>query len=242
MNAVRQFFVHGNGAWVASLTAVICFIAGIAVTAHVGYTVRSEIMSQNKREAVASLSEVRAKLEGEFGRTVAYGIGLRANVVESANEPFDARRYDAVAADLIDGNPVIRSIGLAPDNILQAVYPLQPNQSAIGLNYRTNASQWPAIKKAMLSREIVIAGPLELVQGGRALLVRIPVFPPSQPGQPMAERPYWGCAVSCGRSGRLDASCRYCGHGQATSDRHHRQGRFHARTSAYIRQFWPDGY
>lgn len=192
MNALRQFFVHSNGAWVASLTAVICFLAGIAVTAHVGYTVRSEIMSQNKRQAVANLSEVRAKLEGELNRTVAYGIGLRANVIESSNKPFNARKYDAIASDLIDENPVIRSMGLAPDNVLQAVYPYQPNQSAIGLDYRLNTSQWPAIRQAMLSREIVIAGPLELVQGGRALLIRIPVFPPSELGQPMPERPYWG--------------------------------------------------
>lgn len=195
MSGLRQYFAYTNGTWVASLVAVVCFLAGVALTAHVGNTVRSELVSQNKREAVARLSEVRARLEGELSRTVAYGLGLRANVIHFADQPFEAAHYEAVAADLIDGNPVIRSIGLAPNNILRAVYPHQPNQAAIGLNYRMNTSQWPAIRKAMLERDVVIAGPLELVQGGRALLIRIPVFPPVSPGQPLAERSYWGVAT-----------------------------------------------
>lgn len=195
MSGIRQYFANTNGIWVASIVAILCFLIGVAVTAHVGQTVRSELISQNKREAVARLSEVRAKLEGELSRTVAYGLGLRANVIHFADEPFDAAHYDTIAADLISGNPVIRSIGLAPNNILRAVYPHQPNQAAIGLNYRMNTSQWPAIRKAMLEREVVVAGPLELVQGGRALLIRIPVFPPATPGQPLAERPYWGVAT-----------------------------------------------
>lgn len=194
MNGLRQLFAHTNGTWAASLVAVMCFLSGIAVTAHVGQTVRSELISQNKRDALANLSEVRAALESELSRTVAYGLGLRAYIIQFVDKPFNPEDYTAITRDLIEGNPVIRSVGLAPNNILQAVYPHQPNEAAIGLNYRMNTSQWPAIREAMLSRKVVVAGPLELVQGGRALLVRIPVFPPENPAQPVNERAYWGIA------------------------------------------------
>ncbi len=70
-----------------------------------------------------------------------------------------------------------------------------PNQAALGLNYRMNTAQWPAIQQAMVTRDVVIAGPLELVQGGRALLIRIPIFPASFLGQPLKERSYWGVAT-----------------------------------------------
>lgn len=195
INLTRNTFSKSNGTWVASIVAAVCFLAGIAVTAHVGQLVRNELISQHQRHAIASLSEARARLEGELGRTVAYGLGIRAYVTQFVDKPFDIEDYREIGVELIEENPSIRSIGLAPNNILRAVFPFEPNQSAIGLNYRMNTAQWPAIRKAMMTREVVIAGPLELVQGGTALLIRIPVFPAAFPGQPMDERSYWGVAT-----------------------------------------------
>jgi diguanylate cyclase (GGDEF)-like protein len=194
-NLTRFTISKTNGTWVASVVAAVCFLAGITVTAHVGQLVRSELVSQHKREAVASLSEARARLEGEISRTVAHGLGIRAYVAQFVDKPFDMQDYREIAVELIEENPSIRSIGLAPDNILRAVFPFAPNQTAIGLNYRMNTAQWPAIREAMMSRKVVIAGPLDLVQGGTALLIRIPVFPAAFPGQPITERNYWGVAT-----------------------------------------------
>ncbi|MEE4014076.1 diguanylate cyclase [Roseibium sp. FZY0029] len=191
----RRLFSKSNGTWAASVVAAVCFLAGIAVTAHVGQLVRNELVSQHKRQAVAFLSEARARLEGEINRTVAYGLGIRAYVSRFVEQPFNMEDYRAIAAELIEENPSIRSIGLAPNNILRAVYPLEPNRAALGLNYRMNTAQWPAIRQAMMTREVVIAGPLDLVQGGRALLIRIPIFPASFIGQPLKERSYWGIAT-----------------------------------------------
>ena len=195
INLSRSAFSKSNGTWVASIVAAVCFLAGIAVTAHVGQLVRNELVSQHKREAIASLSEARARLEGEISRTVAHGLGIRSYVTQFVDQPFNMEDYQGIASELIEENPSIRSIGLAPNNILRAVFPLEPNQSAIGLNYRMNTAQWPAIREAMMSREVVIAGPLELVQGGKALLIRIPIFPALAPGQPIEERSYWGVAT-----------------------------------------------
>jgi diguanylate cyclase (GGDEF)-like protein len=194
-NLTRSPFYNSNGAWIASVVAVVCFLIGMTVTVHVGQLVRAELVSQQKRAAIADLSEIRARLEGEINRTVAHGLGIRAYVSQFHDKPFEAADYLEIATDLVEENSSIRSIGLAPGNILQAVYPLMPNQAAIGLDYSKNAAQWPAIQKAMESREVVIVGPLELVQGGSALLIRIPVFPAAFPGQPMIERSYWGVAT-----------------------------------------------
>ncbi len=191
----RKLGFGSNGAWVASVVAIVCFLSGIAVTAHVGLLVRNELVSQHKQDISMELSEARARLEGEISRTVAHGLGFRAYIAQLEGQPFRPEDYRDIAADLIEKNPSIRSIGLAPENILQAVYPLEPNQAALGLDYRLNASQWPAVEQAMQSRQVVIAGPLELVQGGRALLIRIPVFPALFAGQPLEDRAYWGVAT-----------------------------------------------
>lgn len=191
----RKLIFRSNGAWVASVVAIICFLSGIAVTAHVGLLVRNELVSQHKRDVGAELSEARARLEGEISRIVAHGLGFRAYLAEFNERQFDPADFQNIAGELIAENPSIRSIGLAPGNIVRAVYPIEPNQAALGLDYRSNASQWPAVEQAMLSRETVIAGPVELVQGGRALLIRIPVFPAAFIGQSLKDRVYWGMAT-----------------------------------------------
>ena len=195
INLARHMFLRLSGAWAASIVALACIVAGAAITTHVARLVRSELVSQHKRDAFAGLSEARARLEGELSRTVAHALGIRAYVAQFHDKPFDMADYREIATDLLEENASIRSIGLAPDNILLAVYPFEPNRAAIGLNYRTNALQWPAIRRSMLTREVVISGPLELVQGGRALLIRIPVFPAAYAGEPMKERMYWGIAT-----------------------------------------------
>ncbi len=190
-----KFAFTSNGAWVASVVAIICFLTGIAVTAHVGLLVRNELVSQHKQTVRTELSEARARLEGEISRIVAHGLGFRAFLAEFNDRPFVPADYQNIANELFAENPAIRSIGLAPDNIVRAVYPMEPNQAALGLDYRSNASQWPAVERAMNSRETVISGPLQLVQGGRALLIRIPVYPAAFADQPLKDRSYWGVAT-----------------------------------------------
>ncbi len=187
--------LKASGTWVASIAAVFCFFVGIALTGYVGLLVRGELVYHHKSDVIAELSDIRAKLELEISRAVAHGLGLRDFLGEFQGDPFEPDDFRNIATELLETNSSIRSIGIAPGNVLQAVYPLASNESAIGLDYRSNAAQWPAVEQAMRSREIVISGPVDLVQGGRALLIRIPVYPAGFTSQPLAERSYWGVAT-----------------------------------------------
>ena len=70
----------------------------------------------------------------------------------------------------------IRNIAAAPDLVIKYMYPLEGNEAALGLNYRTQPKQIQSVLKAKQSRELSLAGPLNLVQGGLGLISRIPVF------------------------------------------------------------------
>lgn len=204
---IREFFLStANGVWVAVLAGAICFVLGLAFTYHVSGLVQNLVVSQQKQEAVARLAEARARLEGAIGQAVALGQGLRSLVVDRQNRSLDQTLFSRIGAELIDGNPIIRLIALAPDNIVSMVYPLTGNAKAIGLNYRLNAQQWPSIREAMIRRSEVVDGPTQLVQGGRALMVRIPIYPPERPGQALAERQYWGVATMVVDEANLMAS------------------------------------
>jgi sensor domain CHASE-containing protein len=59
---------------------------------------------------------------------------------------------------------------------LTYVYPVEGNEKAIGLNYKTIPTQWPAVRKVIEGRKTVVAGPLTLVQGGTAIIGRSPIY------------------------------------------------------------------
>ena len=78
----------------------------------------------------------------------------------------------------------IRNIGLAPGNRITFIYPLKGNEAALGLYYPDNAQQWPMVEKTIKSRKPLLAGPLQLAQGGLGLIYREPVF--------LQDGSYWG--------------------------------------------------
>lgn len=73
------------------------------------------------------------------------------------------------------GEHDLRNIGLARDMVLQFMYPIEGNEAAVGLDYRTLPDQIEAVEQALSMNEIVLAGPLTLVQGGEGLIARIPI-------------------------------------------------------------------
>lgn len=76
---------------------------------------------------------------------------------------------------LIGSHTDIRNIAVAPGLIIEYMYPISGNEQAIGLDYRKNAAQFEAVKRALTADEMILAGPINLVQGGQGLIARIPI-------------------------------------------------------------------
>lgn len=76
-----------------------------------------------------------------------------------------------------------RNIGVAPNNIIDYIYPHEGNEAAIGLRYQDIKEQWPQIQQLMQSGNAQFIGPFTLVQGEEAFAFRVPVF---------VDNTYWG--------------------------------------------------
>ena len=81
----------------------------------------------------------------------------------------------------------VELITLAPDDVVKYVYPYEGNEALLTLDYRTLPEQWRTVNKARDIHEILIAGPLNSVQGGRVLIAQVPIF-----SDPIYHRDYWG--------------------------------------------------
>lgn len=194
---------HSKGLWAAVAVAICSLIGGSLLTSHVAGLVEDIIAAQHQQKALTKLSEARTRLEGQVGSAISLGKGLRGYVIQ---DELTQDEFSKFGSELIDDVPFIRSLGLAPDNIVKFIYPYSGNAAIIGLDYRLIPKQWPSIEKAMESRSSVLSGPVEMVQGGRHLMVRVPVFPPAYPKQPIAERSYWGVATLVLDEGELFAA------------------------------------
>lgn len=89
------------------------------------------------------------------------------------------------------GENDLRNIGLARDMVIQFMYPIEGNEAAVGLDYRTLPDQFEAVDLARKVNEIVLAGPLALVQGGEGIVARIPI---SRRDESTGRETFWGMA------------------------------------------------
>ena len=115
-----------------------------------------------------------ARIETELNANVYLANGLVAYVT-AVREPT-ATEIQAALKTLFQFGRHLRNIGIAPGNRLTHVYPLKGNEGAIGLYYPDQAAQWPAVQQAIERRTTVLAGPVQLKQGGVGLVSRTPVF------------------------------------------------------------------
>ena len=91
------------------------------------------------------------------------------------NPSLSQSDYEVAMKPLIGSHTDIRNIAVAPGLIIKYMYPIEGNEQAIGLDYRKIPAQFEAVKRALTANEMVLAGPIKLVQGGQGLIARIPI-------------------------------------------------------------------
>lgn len=84
--------------------------------------------------------------------------------------------FEPQAANLIASLGGITNLQLAPDGVIQQIYPLAGHEKALGHNILQDDRRRSTALTAIETRQLTVAGPFELVQGGQAVIGRYPVF------------------------------------------------------------------
>lgn len=172
----------------ASFVPALLVMTVVAIAGFVLDRQAESLSRERMRAAVTSqVSVIRARLEGNVASNVQLVRGL---VSVLATEPdMDVERFNALASNIFRERSQLRSVAAAPDLVVSMSYPLRGNEAAIGLDYRDFPNQWNAVRRAMETGRLVLAGPLDLVQGGQGLIGRFPVYLNAETG---SERLFWG--------------------------------------------------
>lgn len=93
-----------------------------------------------------------------------------------SNPELNTVEFNRIASCLFNKASSLKSIALAPVFQFTHVYPLEDNQSIIGVKLENIPEQWLQVLQAKYENLMLLSGPLPLIQGGEGLLARVPVY------------------------------------------------------------------
>jgi signal transduction histidine kinase/CheY-like chemotaxis protein len=171
------------------LLSLIAFILGVSLSILLGRIDSERQFGNEKIKVLSELSAMRVHLEGVVTSTFNLTQGMVHYISHQHDISIDL--FNAMTKRALQENRHIRNIALAPNNVIRWVYPLQGNERAIGLNYKENPQQRESVQNAQKLRKPLLAGPVNLVQGGIGFINRSPILVGEGPD---SLKEYWGLA------------------------------------------------
>jgi diguanylate cyclase (GGDEF)-like protein len=155
-------------------TALATFLT-ISLTGYeVWHLLQSYEKNDNQRLLREHLYNVSNALEGRLNQNLSMISGLAAHI--SAIPQLPREDFDSYAAEMFKKDSMLISIAAAKDLKISHIYPYKGNEKALGLNYRKHPVQWTSVEQVIKTGQMVVDGPVELVQGGQAFIGRAPVY------------------------------------------------------------------
>ncbi len=99
----------------------------------------------------------------------------------------DVVNFEKTAIALVD-DPAILNVLIAPNGIVRHVYPLKGNEAVLGLNFFSEGAGNKEAVEAKNTGQLVLGGPFPLIQGGEALVGRLPIYL----GDGKGGKKFWG--------------------------------------------------
>ena len=171
---------------VSALSCLLLFACVLPVEFALEQSVVERGEQRAKLAATNELHHIGQRLTGLLGSHLAAVEGLAAYI--AANPNLTQEEFDRFSKTIMHRQKHLINVAAAPNLVVNMIYPLAGNEEALGLNYLQTESQRQAVLRARDTQEAVLAGPLELVQGGVALIGRLPVYVDREDGT----RVFWG--------------------------------------------------
>ena len=153
---------------------LISFVLVSVLTNMACLFIRNSVIQQEKLKAEytvnSTINRVEIKLESYIEK-----VGFLKKTIEAGIDLDDAY-FESVASRLYGDDPAVKTIELAPNGIIQNVYPFKENQKAIGMDMLAEHERKEAATLAKDTRKYTLEGPYDLKQGGKGALLYDPIY------------------------------------------------------------------
>ena len=163
---------------------LISFVLVSVLTNMACLFIRNSVIQQEKLKAEytvnSTINRVEIKLESYIEK-----VGFLKKTIEAGIDVDDAY-FESMASRLYGDDPAVKTIELAPNGIIQDVYPFKENQKAIGMNMLAEYERKEAATLAKDTRKYTLEGPYDLKQGGKGALLYDPIY---------VNEKFWGFSI-----------------------------------------------
>ena len=185
-DAKQQPFPSGYIRKLHYLPAALALVAMAAIIFFVDWQMHYSRERDMRQQVTEDLFRIRTRLENNIHGNVKL---VQGYVAALETEPgMNQKRYSELGARILSGETPIRNIAAAPDLVVSLVYPIEGNERVVGLDYTKNDAQRAAALKVRDTRQLLLTGPVKLVQGGEAIIARFPVITTGADGR----NHFWG--------------------------------------------------
>ena len=139
-----------------------------------------QILLESRLSEMSGIIDV---VEQNIDQSLKYSYSAALSLALQIDKEGEIKNFEEVAPQLVNNNPNIDGIQIVPDGVITKVYPLEENKEALNYNILEDETRNQEAFKAIERKRMFFAGPLELKQGGLAIVGRLPVF---------IENEFWG--------------------------------------------------
>lgn len=162
------------------------YVGGLGVTAYLYHLDRQQQRAQARDDLLQAAGLIRAGIEQQVNTSLNLTAGMVIYV--AANPAITQEQFAVAASRILRRMPYVRSMSLAKDNVVSHLYPLEANRQALGQRLLEVPQQRDMVVRAIEWKHSVIAGPVDLEQGDRSFIGRIPIYLDKERTR------YWGLA------------------------------------------------
>jgi diguanylate cyclase (GGDEF)-like protein len=135
--------------------------------------------SINKQYTINSLrpkaEAIRTQIESVFQSTITISDGYLSYLTSNLDTTREDTETFLTHLLFYDDN-YVKNIAVIEDTTIKFNYPYEENQSSIGVDLSTVPAQSNDILTVKNNKESLFIGPVDLVQGGKAFILRIPIL------------------------------------------------------------------
>ena len=156
------------------LKSLLIFVLVMSIFLFSAFLEYQREVDKEKRVLDEELTRIKITLENLINAKINVAYGLRTYV--EVNKSLDQEIFDSFSNNILDvGQELIRSLAFLTDTRISHVYPYEENQSAIGVDLSLVEGQRDWVLYVKENIVTVLSAPVNLVQGGRGIIVRVPI-------------------------------------------------------------------
>ena len=164
------------------------FVLAMAIYGLVMHDIWQALQSEKHILAVMNAKNRAIALEKDIEEI--NGVASALEIVLADGNNWQVKDFDSTAKRLMKYHPYIFALQLAPQGKVTNVYPFDGNK-AVFLDLLQDAKRGPISIYAKDTGKTIIQGPFDLVQGGKGIALRHPVYKKDASGQKV----FWGFTI-----------------------------------------------